>query len=154
MSDSVKNRLHRALAEEGGQALPEFLLVLPAVLALLFGIIEFGLALNATNDQTHIANEVARYASVNQNPGGSESLQAWAKKQADEAGEKAGTICISFPSGSTVGNPVKVEFRSTKEWLAALTTPLGARRLATSTLVGTAIMRLEAPPTAYKEGCA
>jgi hypothetical protein len=154
ITDAASRRRAAALRCESGQALTEFLLVLPLVLALLFGIAEFGFALNATNDETHIANEVARYAAVNQDPGGAESLQAWGKRQADQTGEREGTLCITFPSGATVGNPVKVEFRSTKTWGAILTAPLGRPRLATTTIVGTAIMRLEAPPSTYREGCA
>jgi hypothetical protein len=157
-------RLARRCGElrgQSGQALTEFVLVAPIVLALLFGIAEFGLALNATNDETHIANEVARYAAVNQNPGaesgGRSSLQAWGKQQADESGEKSGTLCIRFPTGrATVGEPVEVEFTSTKAWGEILWKPLRGNpvQFATTRLVGKAIMRLEAPPTTFEAGCA
>ena len=40
----------------------EFTLVLPLVMLVLFGIIEFGTGLKAANDYTNVANQVARYA--------------------------------------------------------------------------------------------
>src|SRR5207245_7628740 len=95
----VPRRLRAALrtrvADERGQALPEFVLVLPILLLVLFGIVQFGLALNSTNDETHLANEVARYAIINENPGGAEALQQWAKQQGDNNFlTGSGTICI------------------------------------------------------------
>lgn len=137
------------LADQRGQALPEFALLLPIIAIVLFGIIEFGLALNSENDETHLANEVARYAIVNENPGGSEALQEWAKKQGDNNFLKSGAkICISFPEGSEVGRPVKVEATSTINWVPAL-----ELKAASTTIRGTAYMRMEASPSAYKAGC-
>src|SRR4051794_27742312 len=60
-------RRHLA-ADERGVALVEFALVLPLILLLLFGMIDFGKAFNYWNDETHLANEAARYAVVNRNP--------------------------------------------------------------------------------------
>src|SRR3954466_13202404 len=57
-----------AAADERGAALVEFVLVLPLVLLLLFGMVDFGKAFNYWNDETHLANEAARYAVVNKNP--------------------------------------------------------------------------------------
>jgi Flp pilus assembly protein TadG len=137
-------------AGERGAALVEFALILPVALAILFGVAQFGLALNSENDQTHLANEVARYAVVNEDPGGSESLQAWAKKDADTNFLKSsGTVCISFPNGAEVGNPVKVEVTSTIKWL-----PILKLKAASTVVKGTAYMRLEAIPSTYKAGCA
>jgi hypothetical protein len=152
----VPTRAHRALAavrsrlaEGRGQALPEFALLLPIIAIVLFGIIEFGLALNSENDETHLANEVARYAIVNEDPGGSETLQEWAKKQGDSNFLKSGAkICISFPEGTGVGMPVKVEASSELKWIPAL-----ELKTLSSTIRGTAYMRLEASPSAYKAGC-
>ncbi len=135
-------------AGERGAVFLEFVLVLPLVLALLFGVAEFGLAVNSQNDQTHLANEVARYAAVNEDPGGGESLQAWGKKGADTNFLKgSGTVCISFPNGTQIGNPVKVEVTSTVKWLPIF-------KLAATSVQSTAYMRLEALPTKYTAGCA
>jgi Flp pilus assembly protein TadG len=136
-------------ADERGQALPEFALVLPIILVMLFGIIEFGLALNSENDETHLANEVARYAIVNEIPGGATSLQQWAKGQVDNNFMKeSAQICLSYPEGTEVGKPVRVEARSTIKWL-----PLFKFKTATTTLKGTAYMRLETTPSNIHEGC-
>src|SRR2546430_1746957 len=134
------------LRRDDGQALLEFALILPIFLLGLFGITQFGLALNSANDQTHIANEVARYAAVNQNPGAPETLQAWAKKQATNKEEGKGSLCITFPNGaSNVGDPVKVEFKSTIHWL-----PVGSLKGgANSSVTGSATTRLEQVPTVY-----
>ena len=126
-------------ADARGQALAEFVLVLPILLVVVFGILEFGLALNSENDETHLANEVARYAIVNQNPGGGEELQQWAKKQGDNNFlTSTGKICVSFPEGAEAGKPVKVEATSIVKWL-----PVLHLKAATTTLKGTAYMRLE-----------
>jgi hypothetical protein len=142
-------RLGERAADESGQALVEFALVGTVLLMLVFGIAEFGLALNSQNDETHLANEVARYAIVNQNPGGSQSLPAWAKAQADNniiAG--GGQVCISFPNGSSnIGDPVQVKVTATMNWVPVL-------GVGPSTAIsGTAVMRLEQPPSVYSAGC-
>jgi Flp pilus assembly protein TadG len=136
-------------ADEDGQAMVEFALLLPILLLLVFGIVQFGLALNSANDETHLANEVARYAIVNEDPS-AETLQKWAKSQADSKALSSQTVCISFPKGtSNVGDPVEVKVSGTITWLPVL------KLKATSTVVeGKADMRLEAPPTAYTAGCA
>jgi TadE-like protein len=134
---------------EDGQALVEFALVLPVLLMLVFGIIQFGLALNSANDETHLANEVARYATVNEDPGGAETLQAWGLKQADQNALKSeAELCITFPSGTEVGDPVRVEVKSITNWL-----PILKLKVTRTPVTGTAYMRLEAPPTKYGAGC-
>src|SRR5437763_1294347 len=149
----ARRRLARTLrsraADARGQALAEFVLVLPILLVVVFGILEFGLALSSENDETHLANEVARYATVNQNPGGGEELQQWAKKQGDNNFlTSTGKICVSFPEGAEAGKPVKVEATSIVKWL-----PVLHLKAATTTLKGTAYMRLETGPSNYKAGC-
>jgi Flp pilus assembly protein TadG len=136
-------------ADERGQAMVEFALLLPILLLLVFGIVQFGLALNSANDETHLANEVARYAIVNEDPS-AETLQKWAKSQADSKALSGQTVCISFPKGtSNVGDPVEVKVSGTIKWL-----PILKLEVASTVVEGKADMRLEAPPTAYKAGCA
>lgn len=124
------------------------------MLLVLFGIVQFGLAMNSTNDQTHVANEIARYAIVNENPTeGKETLQQWGKKQAytnyTNALNTEGRVCVSFPSGTEIGSPVKVEVTSTTNWL-----PILNLSATTTELKGVAYMRLEAAPSHYEAGCA
>ena len=49
---------------EKGQALVELAFVIPLVLLFLFGIIDFGLALNQQNGETNIANIAVREAAI------------------------------------------------------------------------------------------
>ena len=147
-------RWRRAARAEEGQALVEFALILLPLLLVLFGIVQFGLAINSTNDETHIANEVARYAVVNENPGeGKETLQQWGKKQAytnyNNTLNQEGKVCISFPNGTEIGSPVRVEVTSTTNWL-----PILKLSAASTELKGVAYMRLEATPSKYEAGCA
>ncbi|HEX5225269.1 MAG TPA: TadE/TadG family type IV pilus assembly protein [Solirubrobacteraceae bacterium] len=138
---------------ESGQAMVEFVLVLPLLLLIMFGIAQFALALNSANDQTHVANLVARYATVDENPAtGGKTLQAWGKEQLDQSALKgAAKVCISFPSGEEIGAPVLVEVTSTIKWFPILK----LKHVTETSVTGKAYMRLEAPPTStvFKAGC-
>jgi Flp pilus assembly protein TadG len=152
------------LAEEGGVALVEFALVLPLVLVLLLGMIDVGKAVNYWNDETHLANEAARFAAVDssptKNPDGTptvNSLKAAILNQADTTELKNGgtsslpageTICIWFPNKATlaspdyfqIGQPVQVVLTAQYHWLGYL---VGKGLLPTSTFRATSTMRLE-----------
>lgn len=139
----------------------EFALVLGAFLLLVFGVTQFGLAMNATNDETHLADEAARYAAVNYNPSttAGQSLATWIKAQADTSLSGGGSVCISFPNGTShIGDPVKVVVTSGTIGWQPLPAIIGVLKLADpglpSTTSGSATMRLEAQPTAYGAGCA
>ncbi len=153
-------RFHpRMWSDESGQALVEFALVLPLLLLLLFGMLDFGKAFNYWIDETHLASEGARWAVVNKNPGGG-TLQQYIQQQSDSAELRNGgtswvptksQVCISFPSGtSNVGDPVQVTVSVDYNWM-----PLLGDRLSTTNvaLTGSATMRLEAVPTNYAAGC-
>jgi Flp pilus assembly protein TadG len=161
----LRDRLHPAsLRDESGVALVEFALVLPLLLLLLFGMLDFGKAFNYWIDETHLANETARWAVVNNNPG-SGSLQAWALSQADTAElQNGGTssvptqaqVCITFPTNSQtgtsglVGDPVRVTVSVGYNWLPFVGNRIGSTSV---TVVGDATMRLEAVPTNFSSGC-
>ena len=135
---------------QSGQATVEFALVLPLLLVFIFGIAQFGLSLNAASNQTSIASVVARYATVDENPGAG-TLQQWGKAKAAAESQLNGAaqVCIAFPNGTEVGNPVEVTVKSTTNWLPIL------QLAATSTEIkDTASMRLEAAPEKIAAGCA
>jgi Flp pilus assembly protein TadG len=149
---------------ESGAVLVEFALVLPLLLLLLFGLLDFGKAFNYWIDETHLANAGARWATVNNNPG-SGTLQQYILSQADTPELRTGgtstvpsaaQVCISFPtnaqSGTSgqVGDPVRVIVSTEYNWL-----PFVGNRLTSThvTLTGSATMRLEAKPTSYGAGC-
>jgi Flp pilus assembly protein TadG len=146
---------------EDGVALVEFALVAPLLLVILFGMLDFGRTFNYWIDATHLANEGARWAVVNKNPASSGSLQNYVQEQADtdelrnggsSAVPDALEVCITFPNGATVGNPVRVTASVTYNWLPFLSEQaLGG--LTSTTVSSSSTMRLEAPPTAYSAGC-
>jgi Flp pilus assembly protein TadG len=168
----VDDRLHgtaarrvRRLSDTGrsedGVALVEFALLLPLFALLLFGMLDFGRAFNYWIDETHLANEAARWAVVNKNPAASGSLQQYVRGQATTNELRNGgtasvpdplQVCIEFPSGSSnVGDPVRVTLTTTYRWLGVIA---GGTGVTQTTVKGSATMRLEARPTNYSAGCA
>jgi Flp pilus assembly protein TadG len=153
-------RFRRQLSpDERGVALVEFALVLPLLLVLLLGMIDVGKAVNYWNDETHLANEAARYAAVNKNPGPQATLNQSILNQADTAELKNGgtssipvaqSICIWFPNNTNtgddpardhgVGDPVQVVVTAQYHWLGYL---VGKGLLPSSKLRATSTMRLE-----------
>jgi Flp pilus assembly protein TadG len=165
---TVRNchRIIRSTAgsDESGVALVEFALVLPLLLLVLFGMLDFGKAFNYWIDETHLANEAARWAVVNTNPG-SGTLQAYTLSQADTTELRTGgtssvpgqaQVCISFPTNpqtgtsAQVGDPVQVTVTVAYNWMPFIRSSTG---LTNVTLTGESTMRLEAKPTTYTAGC-
>jgi Flp pilus assembly protein TadG len=155
--------LSRRLREDkSGVALVEFALVLPLLLVLLFGMLDFGRAFNYWIDATHLANEGARWAVVNTNPGATGTLQQYVQQQADTQELRLGgtaaissplQVCVSFPNGTAIGNPVRVTASVTYNWLPFISKhALGG--LLSTTVSSSSTMRLEAVPTNYAAGCA
>jgi Flp pilus assembly protein TadG len=148
----------RLLNNERGTSLVEFALVLPLLLLILFGVLDFGKAFNYRNDQTHLAAEGARWAVVNANPGGG-SLQQYIKDQADSAELRSlAQVCIEFPTNSEtgtsgqVGDPVSVTVKSDYNWIPFLSSGAGGGLTLPTTISGSATMRLEALPTNFSVG--
>lgn len=99
----------------------EFAIVATALFILISGSLLFGLYINYQLDETHLANEAARYAAVGQVPAGCTStLASCIATQAN--GEllngstsvtKASVCVFNDPSGSgNVGDPVDVTVTS------------------------------------------
>ena len=160
MHQSHAHRRHRRDGESGA-ALVEFALVLPILLLLLLGMLDFGKAFNYWIDQTHLAHEGARWAVVNKNPGPGPTLQDSMRLKANTTellnGGTASVpnpvqVCIGFPSGSSnVGDPVQVTVSVDYNWIPFIGNAIG---MGTSTLSASSTMRLEAVPTNYGAGCA
>jgi Flp pilus assembly protein TadG len=151
---------------EAGVAMVEFALVLPVLLLVLLGILDFGKAINYWLNENHLASEGARWAVVDRNPGSGsgDTLQEYILSHADTAELRSGgtnsvsdkpLVCISFPDGtSLVGDPVRVEVAATYSWLPFLQQKwLDFLPLNDVTIRGAATMRLEAAPTQYAAGC-
>lgn len=144
------------LGQQSGVALVEFALVLPILLLILAGVVDFGKAINYWIDETHLASEAARYAAVSENPG-SGTLASYVQAQADTPELRSGSgrvsklsVCITAPNGTTVGSPVTARLTTTYAWIPLLGNRIG---VASSNITVTATMRLESPPAANILGC-
>ena len=133
----------RLAKREEGTAIVEFAFVVPVLLILILGILDFGKAMNYWIDENHLASAGARWAAVNKNPGPGETLQKSIQQQADTAELREATVCVSFPNGASIGQPVEVKMSFEYQWLPYITNVLDT----TTTISGTASMRLEAIPT-------
>jgi Flp pilus assembly protein TadG len=156
----------RLVRSERGTAIVEFALIAPLLFFLVFGIIEFGRALNYYNDLTQLAGQGARAAIVTRNPDGTavgtansdcpannQTIQCQiAKTFPTDAELKSGiSVClgtldtssgqISTPTTApAIGSPITVRTKFPFHFLTSL---FGA----SITLTSTQTERLEAAPT-------
>jgi hypothetical protein len=140
-------------ARQEGAILVEFALVLPLLLLLLLGTVEFGRAINYWIDETHLANAAARWAAVDKNPGPGSSLQESILSEADTTQLREGAkVCINLPPGSRgkVGEPVEATVSYGFNWMPFIRSQLG---VTTTTLSGAATMRLEQAMTISHTEC-
>jgi hypothetical protein len=153
----VRTRILK-LRGDRGQALVELAFVLPLVLVLLFGIIDFGLAYNTKNSDTNLANLAARSVSVmgtattTQSCGGTgqTSLLAWIDCVAKQDGEsQPTTACLLDTSagGYAAGDALKVEVQTPFNWFGVIGASGGIVGKATSTIGASATNRVEAAMT-------
>lgn len=154
-------RVGRALAaarHDGGAAVVEFAVLVPVLLLIVFGILDFGRAMNYKNELTQLANQAARYAAVNRDPSdGSTPFPSCASIKgylSDPAHVdtpeianmiKNGTVAIT--KGSKVGDPVTVKVTTTFNFLPFIGGATFGIGQASSSLAGQATMRLEQVPT-------
>jgi Flp pilus assembly protein TadG len=125
---------------EDGQALVELALVLPVVLLILFGILDFGRALNTKNTTNHLANLGARYAAVGNVPSGTSLCEYISSTAAPSNLQKKIGVVVTEPA-VTVGSQVTVKVTYNYHWLRFIEGMIGIKP--TSPVVGEATMRLE-----------
>lgn len=160
-ASAVRPRRFIELCRESGQATVEFALILPVLLLLTLGLLDFGKAFNYWIDETHLANEAVRSAVVNQLPDGStpnpgcatQTIECQIKQQANTNELKNGGSSISTPLAITfclpdgsgdVGHPLRATAQATYSWLSFFTGSFGIAGFgATKTISTTATMRLE-----------
>jgi Flp pilus assembly pilin Flp len=154
---SLRSSGLRRWRDERGVALVEFALILPVFSMMIFGMLDFGRALNYWLDGTHLANEAARYSVVNRNPGasGGQNLCAWIRDQivTDEHKDGGGASTSSGPTGpaqvtvetfdpnTSVDGDEYVRARVTSDFKF-----LALLDLVTIDLVTEAVMRVEVKP--------
>jgi Flp pilus assembly protein TadG len=146
--DSRRRRFARTAMCERGQATLEFALVLPVVVAVLFGIALFGLALNDWIDETQLASQAARFAAVNNEHGtGAEISEAsflkWVTEQGDNQEFAKGAKAEMCSPSSQLGDYLKVRVTYNYTWLG-MANFFGNH--AETPITSTATMRIEVPP--------
>ena len=142
----------RALGRsERGTALVEFALIAPLLFLLLFGIIDFGRALNYYNQVTQLAGQAARAAAVNRMPDGTPitsntALQsALVNATAQPQLRNGESVCVmNVPT--SVGDPVKVTVAYQFQFLPLIGAAFGGASL---TLRSTQTERSEVVPASY-----
>jgi Flp pilus assembly protein TadG len=144
--------------DQRGTAVVEFALVALPLFLILFGIIDFGRALNYYNDMTQLAGQGARFAAVSQEPCNTgqagctpgsatgnfqQDLAAW-----NDSPELKGKVhvCIkNNPATTTIGSPVTVKVSYTFHFLSLISgIPI--------TLTSTQTERSETSTPSYAQG--
>jgi len=146
-------RIARLLCgNERGTAVVEFALVAVPLALIVFGILDFGRALNYYNDMTQLAGQGARAAAVNQNPDGTAADGNFQKILADESDSPElknvtnhVNVCIgSLPTAT--GQPVAVTVSYSFHFIP-LVHPIAI------TLSSTQTERFEGLKPSYSAGC-
>lgn len=130
-SPSRRGRVSRLLRSRRGQSLVEFSLVLPVLLIMVFGIIDFGLGLRSYISLTNATREGARFAAVG-NPAGSFPSQCDGTTTTTVIGRTCvaveglnrsniTSVTVTYPDGQGPGNSVIVSADYTYQYI----TPLG-----------------------------
>jgi hypothetical protein len=143
--------LLRRLRECDGQAIVELAVVLPVILILILTIVDIGKAYGYQNDETHLANEAARFAAVASCGSGCPGIIAQVKQDAPSELENGTgsieppgmSVEICYPDGFAVGNRVRATVTATYRWLPYLAGKLGLPT--TVQITASATSRIESP---------
>lgn len=134
-----------ARTDDRGAAAVEFALVLPLLLTLLFGIIEFSWAYSQQLDVRHGAREAARLVAVNDFPDGQTADDLTAAQQAeylveeicermDLSTEAAVTLALETVGGVSAGQTALVTVETDLTTVTGWFDPLIGSKTLTSTL--------------------
>ena len=148
-------RLRLLRRNERGTALVEFALVAPLLFLLLFGIIDFGRALDYYNQVTQLAGQGARAAAVNRSLDGSPitpglSLQKQLDAETGQPELRNGEIVCITQVPTNVGDPVQVKVSYQFHFLPLVA--VAANALGGLTLSSTQTERAEVVPPSYALG--
>jgi Flp pilus assembly protein TadG len=101
--------LHKKLRSESGASAVEFALLLPVLMMILFGTIEFGLALYQQSILTNASREGARLGIVQSIPAiTTTAINAAIDNYLTAAGIPPGTVTRTIVAGGATGTPVTV----------------------------------------------
>jgi Flp pilus assembly protein TadG len=115
----MNRRFAVAVASDRGSAAVEFALLLPVLLLLLFGVIDFGRAINAQITLTQAAREGARLASVGQS-----SSTVVSRTQSAATGLSGVTVTVSSSCPTNAGTGVDAIVQASSSF--SFITPVGA----------------------------
>lgn len=130
-----------------GASMIEFALVLPLLLVLVFGIIEFSVALYDKAVITNASREAARSGVIFRTPALTDAQIAAIAVDASEphlitlGGTATPQATVSRPAGGTAGNPLTVTV--TYEFTGLLLGSMLSVMTGTQTLTGTTTMMIE-----------
>jgi Flp pilus assembly protein TadG len=101
--------MHKKLRSESGASAVEFALLLPVLMMILFGIIEFGLALFQQSILTNASREGARLGIVQSIPAiTTGQIDATIDNYLTAAGIPPGNVTRVIVAGGVTGTPVQV----------------------------------------------
>lgn len=97
-----------AAKAQRGQSLVELALLVPVLILILIGIIDFGRVFNAYITITNAAREGARYGAMH--PDDADGIKARVVNEATASGVNVEDVEVEFPNGtSEPGNPIRVK---------------------------------------------
>ncbi len=138
----------------------EFALVLLPLTLIVLGIVQLGFVVHAKIDETHLAASAARFAAVNQNPGGDAGARRLHHGQSRPAGPPRQRRRLRRVSRERRHGHLRRARRpgdaSRSSYDFDLVPGVGGLMdpgLATINIGGSATMRLETFPTNIPEGC-
>ena len=126
-----KGRWPRRLLRGGkGQSLIEFALILPILMFIVFGIVDFGLGIRSYISLTNATREGARFAAVG-NPAGTYPSNCNGSTSTTVIGRacvamegldlsKVSSVTVSYPDGQASGNSVVVQANYTYHFVSPL----------------------------------
>jgi Flp pilus assembly protein TadG len=144
----MRRRTARSAPRDRGAAAVEFALLLPMLLLLVFGIIDFGRALNAQITLTQAAREGARVDAVD-DPNGvpNTSATVTTRTQAAATGlSGVGVTVTTCPANAGIAANATVKATYTFKFvtpIAAISSLFGSKFGATMTLTATGVMPCE-----------
>ncbi|WP_270181368.1 TadE family protein [Alkalihalobacillus sp. CinArs1] len=124
------------MKSEKGQSMVEFALVLPVLIVLLFGIVDFGRIFHAYLTIDHASREAARSASVGEDDA---TIRAVAVDNATSINLSGSQVSISPGGKKTSGSEVRITISHNIDFL----TPVIASLTGPIDLTSTTAMRVE-----------
>ncbi|HET9199797.1 MAG TPA: TadE family protein [Dehalococcoidia bacterium] len=134
----MRRKRHPGKDKESGQAIVEFAIVLPLLLILLFGVIDFGRALQTYITINNASREGARLGAINPEA----DIEGKVRDAAGAFDNDSLTVAVDFPDGEASGESVVVDV----DYEYSFITPLGSfvESLAGTLTLGTSSdMRIE-----------